>query len=287
MGAVEVTLPGGMAVGGQWYRSAWLDSVTGHEEEFLIGEGRFLSAAARVTELLSRCLRRLGPVEPAGAETVRRLSVGDREALLLNLRRLTLGDRVSCVLLCPRCGKKMDLDLNIGELLLPPYGHDRTLHETSIHDGQAISRVVFRVPNGADQEAAVALIENARTPAAEELVLRRCIAQVTAVDGEELSSVPDAVLRALPAKMAELDPQAEVLLDLTCPECATRFEVPFDIADYFCRELGSQEREFYRGVHLLSFHYHWEEDTILKLGRRKRQIYLDLLADEMAASRLG
>ena len=50
-----------------------------------------------------------------------------------------------------------------------------------------------------------------------------------------------------------------------------------------CREL--QASEFYRGVHVLSYHYHWSEEAILNLSRRKRLIYLDLVANEMEARR--
>jgi len=278
---VEISLPGGLPVGDQWCRSAWLRPVTGHEEEFLLQEGRLLPAAMRVTHLITRCLLRLGPVEPVGAEMVRRLSVGDREALLLHLRHLTLGERISCLLACPQCGKKMDLDLQIQELLLPPYAHAGRLHETEISDGDKCYRVVFRPPSGEDQEAAVGLAAQSVDSAAE-LLLRRCIEQVTAADGETVSDLPEAILQELPKKMAELDPQAEMLLDLTCPECNAGFIVPFDAGDYVCRELAVQEREFYREVHALSFHYHWNEDAILGLSRRKRQIYLDLLADELA-----
>src|SRR5215470_12015761 len=140
---VEINLPGGLAVGDEWCRTAWLRPVTGYEEEFLLREGRMLPAAARVTQLLTRCLERLGPVEPVGAEMVRTLNVGDREALLLHLRCLTLGGHVSCVLACPTCGQKMDLDLEIQELLLPPYAHAKRMHETRISDGKNCYRVVF------------------------------------------------------------------------------------------------------------------------------------------------
>lgn len=283
MHSVAVTIPGGLASEGRWYRDARLNPLTGRDEEFLLDEGRWLSPAARVTELLARCLDRLGPVQPVDADTVRQLSVGDRESLLLHLRRITLGERLACVLQCPACEKKMDLDLSVTELILPPYPHQTRFHESAIADGDASYRVVFRTPNGEDQEAAAALVGESVATAAD-LVLRRCVSAIATAGGEAIEGVPDAVRRALPARMAELDPQAEVLLDLTCPECATQFIVPFDIADYLFKEIATQERDFYRGVHWLSIHYHWDEDTILKLGRRKRQIYLELLADEMSGS---
>jgi hypothetical protein len=281
MEAVEVQLPGGVPVGEQWCRSAWLRPVTGREEEFLLNEGRQLPAAARVTQLIARCMERLGPVEPVGVEWVRLLSVGDREALLLHLRRLTLGERVSCLLRCPTCQQKMDLDLKIGELLLSPYPYSRQTHAADIADEENSYRVMFRVPNGADQEAAAEKAGRSLGEA-EDLVLRRCIEQVDSAHQEKLAELPPVVLRELPARMAALDPQAELILDLTCPECGAVFTAPFDSADYIYRELAMEEREFYREVHSLSWHYHWSEEAVLGLSRRKRRIYLELLSDELA-----
>lgn len=242
--------------------------------------------AARVTQLITRCLHRLGPVEPVSADLVRQLSVGDREALLLHLRRLTLGGSMSCVLSCPACVKKMDLDLQIDELLLPPYAGGQQLHEADIGEGGNSYHVVFRLPNGEDQEAAAALAAESLDAAAE-LILRRCIESVISDDGEKHTDIAPAILSNLPAKMAALDPQAEILLNLSCPECEAGFEVPLDVADYVCRELATDEREFYREVHALCFHYHWNEETVLGLSRRKRRIYLELLADELTKGGRG
>lgn len=286
MEAVEINLPGGVPVGEQWYRSAWLRPVTGCEEEFLLQEGRLLSPAARATQLIARCLRRLGPVEPVYTELVQQLSVGDREALLLHLRRLTLGGLISCLLSCPSCGKKMDLDLRVDELLLPQYASSRRFHEIDVSDGATSYHVVFRVPNGEDQEAAV-LSAAESVDAAADLMLRRCIESVATQDGTTPDEIPALVMQQLPEKMATLDPQADVLLELTCPECQAGFVAPFDASDYLYRELLSGEREFYREVHALSFYYHWDEETILRLPRRKRQIYLELLMDELARGGSG
>jgi hypothetical protein len=268
-------------VAGPWCRNVWLKPLTGYEEEFLLHEGQFLSAAARVTQLLTRCVLRMGSLEPVGPDAVRRLNVGDREALLLHLRRLALGEQVSCLLVCPFCAKKMDLDLQIGELLHSPYAEVDSSHRTMIGASGETYGVTFRLPNGEDQEAVAALAADSVDSAAE-VLLRRCIQEVITPSGEQVVGIPSVVLRELPERMAELDPQAEVLLNLRCPECEAQFVVPFDATDYFCREINDGEYNFYRQVHSLSFHYHWSEDAILGMSRRKRHMYLALLADEIS-----
>ena len=77
--------------------------------------------------------------------------------------------------------------------------------------------------------------------------------------------------------MAELDPQAEILLDLVCPACDAAFRTLLDIGDYFYRELQGRAGYLYQDVHLLALHYHWSEREILALSRRKRRLYLDLI----------
>jgi hypothetical protein len=233
---------------------------------------------ARVTILLSRCLHRLGPVEPVDAGLVRSLSVGDREALLLHLRRLMLGDRITCLLSCPACAEKMDLDLETGELLLPAYSDARPTHAIDLVDAGMSYRVTFRLPTGADQEAVAAMARNSVDEAANALV-RACVQDI---EPKTMPDIPPVVLRELPVRMAAADPQAELLFDLTCPACAAAFIVPFDAADYLFRELATDERDFYRQVHALCWHYRWSEDSVLGLTRRKRRLYLEFLADDVA-----
>src|ERR1700733_1838743 len=117
----DVQLPVGVPLDGSWRRDAVLRQLTGRDEAFLLEQGRNLTLAALTTAMLARCVCRLGSISPVTPEAVRALSVGDREALLLHLRRLTLGEGMSCVLGCPACAEKLDLDLRVSELLLPPY----------------------------------------------------------------------------------------------------------------------------------------------------------------------
>jgi hypothetical protein len=278
MDFVNVELPRGLRLDGSWRRDAVLRPVAGRDEAFLMQQGRALSPASRTTALLARCLCRLGSVSRVTADVVRSLSVGDREALVLHLRCITLGDTMSCVLTCPACAEKLDLDLHLAELLLPPYPHASDLHEVSVGAADASCRARLRVPNGADQEQAAAMAADAPDAAAD-FVLRRCVQEI--VDertGAPLPDIPAWAAPALVGKMAELDPQAEILLDLVCPACSETFRTPFDIADYFHRELCGRERDLYCDIHHLASRYHWSENEILRLSRRKRMLYLDLLS---------
>src|SRR5215470_11641232 len=116
-GTMMVALPRGYWHTGACYREAGLRPLTGEDEVFLLETGQALLPAECVTAVLARCLTHLGPLQPVTASAVRELTIGDREALLLCLRRLTCGDRVPCVVQCPHpdCGAPMDLDLKVSE----------------------------------------------------------------------------------------------------------------------------------------------------------------------------
>jgi hypothetical protein len=281
-GAVAITLPGGCWLDDTCHREVRLRPISGSDEDYLLDAGNLLLPAHRATALIARCLERLGPRGPVTLETVRSLTVGDREALLLHLRHLTLGDHMQGVVDCPTsdCGEKMDLDLKVSDLLLPPYEDYRRSYEAAVADNGSDYRVRFRLPTGADQED-VAVVARTDSEAAGELLLYRCVESVTGEDGEPVETLPPAVADRISDVMSELDPQAELTLSLTCPACERAFLAPFDTASYLFRELDGRVMRLYREVHLLAFYYHWSEAEIIDMPDRKRRLYLELLEEAL------
>ena len=277
-----IKLPGGFWLEGTCYQEAGLRSLNGDDEVFLLETGELLLPAQRTTALLARCLTRLGPLKPVSTETAASLTAGDREALLLHLRRLTLGERLQCVLSCPDpdCGEKMDLDLRVSDLLLPPYTHTREWYETTIKENGSNYSVRFRLPTGAHQEEAAALAHS-DPQAAVDLLLHRCVERVATEDDQPVENPPPVVIDQLPTVMSELDPQAELMLNLACPVCEHVFLALFDTATYLFQELDGRARHLYKEVHLLAFYYHWSEAEIMGMTVRKRRLYLDLLTEAL------
>jgi len=280
---LATTIPGGYSVDGGHWREAHVRPLTGEDQFFLTEECAGLLPAHWVTEALTRCVTRLGSDEPVSREAIRSLTVGDREALLLHLRRLTRGDRLRCLLTCPapECQEKLEVDVDVADLLLPSCGEALQEHELTLRPEDGASSIVrFRLPTGADQEAAAV---TARTDAAgaADLVLRRCLRSVTSSDGNPVDKPPDALAELLPDRMAELDPQAEITLHLACPVCGAAFSTIFDTASYLIQELEAEVRHLYREVHLLAYHYHWSAAEILGMSIGKRRKFLRLLEEEL------
>src|SRR5215470_696954 len=147
-------LPGGLMLDdGRRLGRAELRPLTGREEEY-VAQHADTPSASMTTRILSACFTRLDS-EPVNQDLVGRLLVGDRDFLMLQLRRMTLGDRFAVVFSCPACKRAMDVDFFAGDISIEPRPQNTTVYEWQRDDGRPAVR--FRLPNGVDQEAIVDL----------------------------------------------------------------------------------------------------------------------------------
>lgn len=277
MNAVEVQVPTGLRRGDGFQRRLWLRPWSG-EDIAALGEGPAAEAphAARTSELLGRCLSLDGGATPAGAAAARRLTVGDREALLLHLHRLTCGDRLDLVAACAHCGQRLELELRAGVLLTPTEEAceaERRL-ELSGPDGAVPVRV--RLPTGEDLERAARRAMEDEEEAAREL-LRACVLEIGG--GGDVGELSAELEEALAERLGELDPQAEIRLSASCPHCRADIELAFDAGELVHGEIEGARDRLLREVHLLALYYHWSEAEILAMPARRRRRYLELLAE--------
>jgi hypothetical protein len=191
--------------------------------------------------------------------------VGDREFLIMQLRRITLGDHVQAVVNCPACGNKMDVDFRLDEVPVQARPQTDASYTLGLH-GRTVR---FRLPNGGDQEAA------ALDPDPVEAFLSRCVID----NGTQPLSSDER--EAVMAEMERLAPQVDVELDLGCPECSHQFTLAFDTTAFFFDEVAVKADELLHEVHALAFYYHWSESEILNLERGRRRSYLALLHDAL------
>jgi len=283
----RVAIPGGVWSDGAQQASAPLRELTlrpisGEDELFLLDTADHAAPSERATALLARCLGDTGRAVDAHA-----LTVGDREALLLQLRRLTLGETVDCVLHCPAvgCGERMDLELRVADLLVPAYADVRRSYELTADLDDARYDVSFRLPTALDLDA-VAPMARVDLERAANALLARCVVGATR-DGTsvDLDALTPAVRASIAAAMAEHDPQAEIELELTCPVCGGASAVVFDTATFLLQELDARANRLMHEVHTLAWHYHWSERDILRIPWRRRARYLEMVADSAARAR--
>jgi hypothetical protein len=227
-----------------------------------------MASAHLATKLLSACFVRLEE-EPVNPEIIDKLLVGDRDYLILQLRRMTLGDRFAAVFSCPACKRAMDVEFLAQDISIEPRLQNTVAYTWASDDAQRVVR--YRLPNGADQEA----VADLRAGDAVEALLARCVID----DGGTPLSNEERV--AVIAEMDARAPQIDLELELNCPECGHSFTTPFDCTSFFFSEIRAQSRHLIREVHYLALHYHWSEAEILNLQRDRRRRYLALLTEDI------
>ncbi|MFC8363063.1 DUF6760 family protein [Streptomyces griseorubiginosus] len=282
-------LPGGYwDSAGRLHREFDLATLTGREEELLAGS-RSPHPAALVTEVLSRCLARLGDISPVPPEVTRQLLVADRQYLLLCLRRATFGDLVVANLVCPwpDCGRPVTVRFSVDSVPVEEARDRAPTHAMTTSDG---TEIVFRLPTGADQEA---LSQHLAVNEAETLtaLLARCVLRIGPRQGppdrEEITALPAAVRAEIEEAMRERAPSVEQTLEAGCAECGRTFLAPFDVHRFFFGDLRTDAGALYREVHYLAYHYHWSETEIMAMTRDRRHRYIDVLADAIEVLNSG
>ncbi len=279
----QVLLPRGWWTGGRWEQRVRIRAGDDCEEESLLEQIEAMLPFERDTALLANYV--LGPEgNPLTTSQARELSIGDRETLLLWLRRSMLGRTIQCVLQCPACIEKMDLKLNVDDLLVTRDREPQLHYEDVVEVEGKRLLVSFHIPTGADLEEAVRIACSVPERAA--ALTQRCIEEVISnTDDPATPPVPtrpedwpQSLYSEISARIEKLDPQAELKLDLACPACGHHFEDFIDAGGFLLQELIARQRLRYQEVHQLAKAYHWSEADILRMSPRKRQLYLELLA---------
>ena len=262
-----VDLPGGLVLDdGRRLGQVGLRRLSGREEDWL-ARHRSVSNAEAVSEMLAACMTHVG-LELTSRQIARELLVGDRDFLMIQLRRLTLGDQIAAVYTCPECASKMDVSLDLADAPVDFSPQLQSVYELQLPGGRIVR---FRLPNGADQESVAAISGNDAVNA----LLHRCVV----ASGDVPLNEDDR--QRISDEMERIAPKVEIELDLTCPECGHQFLVEFDVAAFFFAELAASQKTLLREVHHLAFHYGWSEAAILAMDRGRRRAYLSLLADEL------
>jgi hypothetical protein len=287
-------LPGGYVdAGGALHYEVELSPLTGHDEEYLANVRSNNCSASVVTGLLSRCLKRIGSRAAVNSSLVRDLLVGDRDYLIIRLRQISFGAKVDAVMRCPNslCGTRMDVTFSLDDIQIERktvaarFFTMQLSSAAAYHDraGGEHREVEFRLPTGADQESAAPVFRLDKERGLARTLARciRRIGDIDAIDEAFVASLPVATRNEIEIEMERRAPQVEIELDARCPECRTAFESAFDFTAFFALEMPDRFQDLERAVHFLARHYHWSEQEILSLTRRKRRRYVELLEEEL------
>src|SRR6266566_2195101 len=204
------------------------------------------------------------------------LSIGQRDARLLEVYQSTFGAQLAAFVVCQHCQEQLEFALDIADIgpgdegtALPAQPTDSTT--VSIHAFE----LRFRLPNSLDL-AVIAHCQDVVT--ARHVLIERCILE--ARQGGEtvaLDGLPETVITSLAERMAKHDPLAVIEIDLHCPQCGHRWLVLFDIVSYFWTKIYTHAKRLLREVHTLARAYGWREPDILALSAARKEFYLEMV----------
>ncbi|WP_405682544.1 hypothetical protein [Streptomyces sp. NBC_00057] len=205
---------------------------------------------------------------PAG-QNVADLPLSAVNSLLLEMRCGAFGDALPCTADCPACGDNLDVTVAAGELRPCAAGG-------STGEGGAVPAtgtltaygmtVTYRALTGRD----VRDVDPA-APRARQALLRRCVVDVS----PPADDLPDEVLEQVARRLPDLDPGADTVLTLNCPQCRHCWEAALDIADHLWTDVSGYAHRLLHEVHALARAYGWSEADVLSISPTRRHFYLE------------
>ena len=203
------------------------------------------------------------------------LSIGERDARLLNLREEIFGSIFEIFASCPRCSERFEFSVEAVDLRQAlRRSKEAGLREGPLEFVAADFRLRFRLPNSLDLSAAAGAAQVAE---ARKILIERCLLEVRR-NGQthEPSEAPEEVLEQFASEISRRDPGAEILMNVHCPACGHEWTIIFDVASFFWEELSALAKRLVREVAILARNFGWSEAEILAMTPTRREIYLEL-----------
>ncbi|WP_424886823.1 hypothetical protein [Streptomyces sp. XH2] len=187
-------------------------------------------------------------------------------ALLLGLVERSFGGSFPCGAECPACAEPLDITVGTAELRPPEPSVPAAAPPRTGRLRAAGHEVTYRALTLRDLLA----VDPAGPEARRDLV-SRCVVRAV----PDVRPLPDAVVEAVGGRLADLDPGADTVLDLTCPSCRHAWPAAFDIAEHLWAAVERYARRLLHDVHTLAHAYGWTEPDVLAVSPARRRFYLE------------
>lgn len=206
-----------------------------------------------------------------GAATV--LTVGERNARLIELHARLFGRVIELLSRCPACGTAVQFSSDCETLAAQARP---ALADSSPHRLEASGyQIEFRLPDSADV-AGASSAEDEEDFARR--LLDRCVLACTHEGNHvPVRQLPMAALDALSRHMELLDPGASVSFALDCPQCAMRWQAPLDLGQMVWQKVRAAAERLLLDVDVLARAYGWTEREVLSLNPLRRAAYLQMV----------
>ena len=228
--ATDVELPGGLLdpFNGMIY-TAEVRELTGVDEEAI---SKIPDTAKSLLAILERATVKIGE-EKASKDLIDSLLAGDREMLLLAIRKATFGNEVKLGPgLCPHCEEEQIFTLDLSK----DVKIKRLEGDTEFIVDCKAGKVLVTLPKGSTQKA---IVESTNRTSAEldTIMLKNC---VLSINGQDVIN-PDVVRnlgmldrRTILKEIADRNPGPQLgELKKECKSCGQEVPLPLSLADLF------------------------------------------------------
>lgn len=224
--------------------------------------------------MLPKTLLLLEMITPESKKTdVGLLSIGQRDTRLLQLRKYLFGSTLHNTTICPECNTKMEWDMDLQDLIIQEVDNSEFSLEHTIEVDNF--KIRFRLPNSKD---ILMILSKDDDKSKSNALINNCILEIKAINSNnKIKSIPKKIIRTLAEKIPELDPAADIRMNITCPSCENRWMVVFDIMSYLWWEIDNWVQKTLQEVYILASAFGWSEKDILNMDAERRHIYIGMI----------
>ncbi|QIG49837.1 hypothetical protein G5V57_20205 [Nordella sp. HKS 07] len=266
MHSFQVELLHGLGGADRMDRLAELREPTGEDQALLAEMDRALPARS-TSALIANLLLRLGNARPT-PDQLAKLTLGDRERLLLAVCSHLLGAQADLAVTCPACRALVEVPIRFSDLISARPA--RAAIRCSLVAGDGEWSAELTPPTGMDLDRAMKAGSEAARRLLESGLMALFDARGQAVSRDAL---PQECEAELAEKLLALDPLAECRIGVECPHCTQHFDTLLDGFALLRTAFGGAEA-LYGDVYRMARAYHWSEADILALPLAKRARYL-------------
>ena len=211
--------------------------------------------------------------EAPDLDSVANLSIGERDARLLQVRTVLFGSRLVNKANCPACSETVEWENETVDLLVQEPVPDAPIREFTLEQDGFWVR--FRLPNSYDLHRATTDPDYQTNP---RKLLTDCVLSLQN-DAQELpvNALPTNLVDAMNQRMETEDPQADIQMAINCPAYGHGWFVRFDIVSYLWAEIANWAKHILQEVYALARAFGWSEGDILRMSSQRRQLYLDMI----------
>lgn len=234
-----VTLPGGVLREGKIHRDAEIVSMTGLTRKSIARDDVRTNPTKVCDIILLQCLKRVGPF-PVNGKLLNEMLIGDRDFLLLEIRRASMGETLKVATQCADCKNPIEVAFQIDEFEITRVNDS----EFEVREDQRVFtikkpglNVLCRYPSGEDQQGMSSVLTKNPVEASYRLYAA-CVLEWNGQKGPFTSTffeaLPVGILDEFQQEfMGPKMPGPDLRKEEPCPVCANRIPFTFGASDFF------------------------------------------------------